>query len=357
MNVELAVEALEACVFSPASLTAHFDRVAEALDLNMFHLTDIGDEDIRLIGSTVSTAAFTDYAQNSVHEWDTWMHSAKAQRGPARRLIFDKDVVPGDVRRRDGYYQDFCGRWDIAAHCASILQIGNRDYAFTLTRTETQGDFSIDDQIAIDRVLPVAKRTALLLHEIRKARTQGLADGLETAGRACVMIDHTGQVSLVSEAAEKLFGPDFGVRSGLLWASDSSANAALGRLAATARDLAKGAPRNIVVPRSNGRPLVAVPARVRGFGLDLLPGERIVVTLLCLDPKNSLTPELLKDVFGLTPAQTRVAMLLATEKSPEEIADLTGIRIATVRQTMKSILLKTETKRQSQLVALLSKLN
>jgi DNA-binding NarL/FixJ family response regulator len=63
--------------------------------------------------------------------------------------------------------------------------------------------------------------------------------------------------------------------------------------------------------------------------------------------------EVLRALYGLTPAQTEVANGILTGYTLEEIAFLRKVSIGTVRQQVKAILSKTGTDRQSDLVRVL----
>jgi DNA-binding CsgD family transcriptional regulator len=60
----------------------------------------------------------------------------------------------------------------------------------------------------------------------------------------------------------------------------------------------------------------------------------------------------LRSLFGLTPAEARVACLLVVE-TVEEVAASLGVSVATVRSHVQKLLAKTGTRRQSELVRLL----
>jgi DNA-binding CsgD family transcriptional regulator len=84
-------------------------------------------------------------------------------------------------------------------------------------------------------------------------------------------------------------------------------------------------------------------------------GLRPVVVLLFYHPGSapSIDSDLLHAVFGLTPAECRVATLLADGLSVKEIADRQRTRHDTVRKQLRSIYRKTATNRQAELVRLL----
>lgn len=60
--------------------------------------------------------------------------------------------------------------------------------------------------------------------------------------------------------------------------------------------------------------------------------------------------------LGLTPAERKVALDLARELSPAEIAERQGVAASTVKTHLLSLFAKTGTNRQSHLVALLGRL-
>ena len=66
--------------------------------------------------------------------------------------------------------------------------------------------------------------------------------------------------------------------------------------------------------------------------------------------------QLLTTIFGLTPAECRVTLLLMEGYSVKEIAFKNQVQQDTVRTQMKAVFQKTEVRRQSELLKLLSNL-
>jgi DNA-binding CsgD family transcriptional regulator len=64
----------------------------------------------------------------------------------------------------------------------------------------------------------------------------------------------------------------------------------------------------------------------------------------------------LRELFGLTAAEARVAQLIASGDTVEEVAEKMGIKLTTARSKLAVIFSKTETRRQTKLVALLSRI-
>ena len=79
------------------------------------------------------------------------------------------------------------------------------------------------------------------------------------------------------------------------------------------------------------------------------------IAVLANDPEHApaLDVQMLRDWYGLTPAEARVAVLLASGFSLDEIVERLGIGANTVRTHLKSIFAKTDTRRQGELIRLL----
>jgi DNA-binding CsgD family transcriptional regulator len=84
-------------------------------------------------------------------------------------------------------------------------------------------------------------------------------------------------------------------------------------------------------------------------------GLRPVVMLLFYHPHSApaIDASLLYAVFGLTPAECRIATLLAEGLSLKKIAQVQGTQHDTVRKQLRSIYQKTSTNRQPELIRLL----
>ena len=60
--------------------------------------------------------------------------------------------------------------------------------------------------------------------------------------------------------------------------------------------------------------------------------------------------------FGLTPSETRVAMIIGRGKNAKQAAEIIGVKHQTVRNQLKTVFEKTDTHRQSALAVLITKL-
>ncbi len=83
--------------------------------------------------------------------------------------------------------------------------------------------------------------------------------------------------------------------------------------------------------------------------------DPVAAVAFIFDPLHHQRPaqDILRAMFGLTPAECRVALLLADGHTPREIAQTVGVSFETVRSQIKSTFSKTNVKRQSELIRLL----
>jgi DNA-binding CsgD family transcriptional regulator len=111
-----------------------------------------------------------------------------------------------------------------------------------------------------------------------------------------------------------------------------------------------------VVSRKAQRPVVVrvlpVPAAARNPFL----GARALLTFTLLEPNRGPSPNLLMTAFRLSPAEARLASIIAEGTSPEQAAEQLGLARETVRNQLKAVFAKTDTHRQAELIALLAKL-
>ncbi len=81
-----------------------------------------------------------------------------------------------------------------------------------------------------------------------------------------------------------------------------------------------------------------------------------VVMLLDLDARLQPNPFMLRRMFGLTLAETRLALQLARGDRPADIARRCGVSRTTVSSQLAALFMKTNTRRQAELVTLLARL-
>lgn len=79
-------------------------------------------------------------------------------------------------------------------------------------------------------------------------------------------------------------------------------------------------------------------------------------SVMITDPTKASAPTMraIAMLYGLTPAEARLASCIISGSTPEEVAAQTGVKITTIRSQLSSLFAKTQTRRQAELVRLFS---
>lgn len=87
---------------------------------------------------------------------------------------------------------------------------------------------------------------------------------------------------------------------------------------------------------------------------NIFPQASVALYIGPVEKRTELSQSLLKSFYGLTAAESRLAIELAKGKELKEIADTSHVSLHTVRTQLKSVFSKTRTNRQQDLMRLLT---
>jgi len=180
-------------------------------------------------------------------------------------------------------------------------------------------------------------------------------------GAACLILDGRGRASYFNRPAAELLAAGDGLSltaAGKLVAQAPRSAASLRRAVAGALQIVLAeqlaAPELVQIERASGRPPYTV------FVWPFVPpggaGREEARALVLINDPNEHSFSLashLERLYELTPAEARVAVQLVEGLSPTEIGERNEVSENTVRTQIKSLLLKTDTSRQGELVALI----
>jgi DNA-binding CsgD family transcriptional regulator len=171
-----------------------------------------------------------------------------------------------------------------------------------------------------------------------------------------IILDEDGVVGDANAAAEAIFDDDVKIRDRRIFVRDAVARELLKVAIASLRT----SPRlnalvtdPIIVQRQDKLPVILRIWPCYGRAENDSGGARIVVTLNALGPRPGPPAPILAKTFGLTPSEARLACIIARGLPPFIAAQQLKISRETARNQLKSIFAKTNTHRQSELVALL----
>ena len=97
-------------------------------------------------------------------------------------------------------------------------------------------------------------------------------------------------------------------------------------------------------------------APVVGSARDLFQRAKAILMVVDPDAQRAPAEPILRQAFGLTPAEARLAAGLARGCDLGQVAAAHRIRAGTARAQLKSIFAKTSTRRQAELVALIGRM-
>src|SRR5262249_13800833 len=109
----------------------------------------------------------------------------------------------------------------------------------------------------------------------------------------------------------------------------------------------------VVVARRNARPLILRTTHLDGAADSPFHPASAIVVVLDAGRVSLPTESQLQSAFGLSCGEARLAILLAAGEMLENAASLCGISYETARKRIKIVFEKTDTRRQSELVALI----
>lgn len=208
---------------------------------------------------------------------------------------------------------------------------------------------SADDRALLAGLAPFLPRAALL-HD-RLAGADAVTSLLDHLRMGVVLLDDLGKVSYANRSAAELLGVEPGL-------SDPGAGDRRdARTEALFRTVRNQGEDDVGVHRhpADGRPLQVLESRLDWPNDLSLTGRRFRAALFIGDPKQRTGDpfENLGRLYGLTPAESRLAWLLVGDFSLAEAAAQLGIAQSTARTVLKRVLAKTGTRRQASLVRLL----
>jgi DNA-binding CsgD family transcriptional regulator len=170
------------------------------------------------------------------------------------------------------------------------------------------------------------------------------------------MLDRIGCGYLVLEGPRKVIEANASAR--LILTGDENATPTPDQLTRAFRRLMDRAPNRpslgplswVVISSKDDSPLVLNQMA------DDMPGGTSMVMLVDLDVHLEPNPFMLQRMFGLTMAETRLALQMARGDMPADVARNRRLSRTTVRSQLASVFAKTQTRRQAELVTLLARI-
>jgi PAS domain-containing protein/DNA-binding CsgD family transcriptional regulator len=278
---------------------------------------------------------------------------------PAGTWVRVSDCLPANELRRSEWYNDYLLKAGIDDGVGvRLFESASHTVIFGVSHGIDQAPFTVADVSALQKLLEPLAKAARLHMELRSLgckSTIGLCALDELAG-AVIVANSNGQVINANWAAERILqrGDGLAIANGKLSPLDASDSAKLGAFiasAATDQKTEAAIGRMRIRRRDDGPPYILM---VAPLGADLAFYGRPLAIILLVDPDERAPPEReLAEFFGLSPAESRLAAALLAGKKLREIAVDSGVQLTTLRTQLSSVLRKTATTRQVDLIRVL----
>ena len=300
--------------------------------------------------------------------YDPWAHSAKQASLVEGSVSVGDALIEHAALKRTAFYADFARHYDLVRVIGGVLEKGSAcSSVVSVSRSEQRPPFG-GQEIALFEVLVPHLQRALQLHRrlaLADAAVEEFANVIDCSSRAVFLINCEGRITFANRAASRLVARRDGltVQRGELRAARAADTTRLRALVADAIKTSKregvGAGGVLAIGRSPDRLPLNVLVSPSSQERELFQNsERTSAIVFVSDPEQVDTPDegTLQELFGLTPAEAKLARLVAQGVSLTDAATRLGLRRETIRSRVKSIFGKTKTHRQSELVSVLLKM-
>ena len=312
----------------------------------------------RLLGSSDSAAETTDtYLAEKWYLLDERYKGVPTMR--ERGVAVDHYFISDDEIARSQYYQDFIIKRGIPWWAGLYVPADKEIWCLASLRGTAQGPFGQVDRDLLLRFTQHLSRALTLSRAVQKTRTTAMLAILEEMSTASFALAATGKVLAFNSLAQALLGDGLAISSDCLYAVNPADDLRLQKAISAGiarRPYIEQAPAAVSVRRMGKRPLA-----VRMLSLsDKLRSafDGLAAIVLVTDPHNIAASDetTLRALFNLTPAEARLAARMVDGASLREAAESLAIEETTARQYAKQVMAKSDTHRQSEFVALASRL-
>jgi len=355
-------DAIDACydaVVEPQTWQSALDQVAVAMNAracSIFARAAV-NERLRFPASTVYREFLTEFVADGWMQRDPRVRGAMPLLAQGKQVLVERDVVTDEDRRTLPEYTYLYPKYDLPEWASVAVRAKDDYWAMSFLRGASQGAFEREDTRLLSTLSPHLPRFIKLSNHLFEQTMRTSLELLEGLSVAALQTDSRGNVVGVNANARLLVGQDIDIVDGKLRILNcnacASVQAAIDRAikAPTASSLA-AAP--IVVERLYKRPLLVDVFPCVGSLHDAFGRSGAIIVLTDLMDNKPMSEARLSLIFGLTPAEARLAAQIALGLDINVACDRLRIARETARTQLKSLFAKTQTRRQAELTLVLA---
>jgi DNA-binding CsgD family transcriptional regulator len=298
--------------------------------------------------------------QEHYHSLDVW-----GQRGaslPAGSVRTSQSLCPLAELKTTAVYNEFMARFRIEHGLFAVVEQinGPRGGSVSLFRSSSSPEFRTAEEEILCLLAGHLKQAFRLYREFSdlKALSTGLETALNLFPSGVIFLGGNGRVVCMNRAASAVVSEKDGLlvtRSGLRAEKPiefSLLEKVIREATSTSNGQGLSPGGTVLVSRRKRPPLQIVVSAIRD---PAITSQMVAAIVFIIDPTRRQRPALdtLQALYGLTPAECRVALLVGDGHAPRLIAGMVGVSVNTVRSQIKSVFSKTGVKRQGELIRLL----
>lgn len=281
---------------------------------------------------------------------------------PVGSVQTDTMMVPRREFARTEFFNDFLLPQDLGSMLGATTNAErSRQLSVVVQRRR---EFGRDEIALYRRLLPHLQRAIQLNVKLELLNLQcaASAEMLHQLDRGAFFVDATARILFANREAEYLMKSSGGLRvvNGMVRAQSASDTAKLHALIAGCAGQASGGDDGGLLLLARGPNRAPITVSILPFRREepSLLSQRPVAIVFTSDPDRTPAPPAarIKLRYGLTRAETAFAVEIVKGDGIQACADRLGISVATARTHLSHIFGKTSTRRQAELVQLLSRL-
>jgi DNA-binding CsgD family transcriptional regulator len=316
--------------------------------------TVAGQSRLRLPASPRYAALLAEFIGDGWAAQDLRARRGWAMARTGRRVLFEDDVTTADERAGTAIYRDLFARHQAEAFVGSSFLFEGQPWNLNLIRGASEGAFTARDRPRLLAMQPTLRRLLLFARHMAAAEARGALEALEQVAVAAAVLDPRGLVLQVNTTAEALMGQGLDLRGGRLAVAEPAVQTALEAQAAAA--CAGRMVDAVIVRRLDRDPLVVEAVPLKGYRMALFGTGGALLLITDTEARPGWSAELIRRAFGLTAREGAVAEALVAGESIQEVAERMALRESSLRQVVKAVMEKTDTRRQGELIAKLARL-
>ncbi|TXS95494.1 helix-turn-helix transcriptional regulator [Parahaliea maris] len=285
---------------------------------------------------------------------------------PLNKVVTLQDMLDGEELENSDYYRHYLQPVDLF-HILGIdtAEPGGMVARLRFSRRRQDGAFERADRTLLESITPHLQRAIHIYARLSRTTTERdlYAGAVDQLSVATVILDETGRILNTNALAKALLEERNGLfmKEQHLQIGGRDLNRRLQEALTTVIRAQQRGEASVVralrVPRENGHQdlgLVIRPIASSEWG-EAQASPCAAVFISDPDLRESASQQTLGELFGLTPAEANLAILLSRGLSLAEVSDSQNVSQHTARAQLKSIFAKTGVSRQAELVRLVLK--